>query len=307
MEAKQRSQQTDYEVVIVGGSYAGLSAAMALGRSLRRVLVIDSGLPCNRQTPHSHNFITQDGVAPAAIAAAAREQVLAYPTVAWKQGLVTEARREGDGFVIGTETGDRFTALKLLFATGISDQLPELPGFAECWGISVLHCPYCHGYEVHGKKLGILAKGDMAFEYVRLIHQWSKNIVLLSNGPSGLSAAQRDKLQEYQIRVIESAVTGLEQEGGYIRAVALADGTAEPVDALFHRPAFKQHSSLPIELGCVLTDHGYLQADDMGKTNVPGVFVVGDAVSMMRSVAAAVAGGNKAGAWINKELVETFF
>ncbi|WP_276479869.1 NAD(P)/FAD-dependent oxidoreductase [Paraflavitalea pollutisoli] len=307
MEATLQTQQPDYEVVIIGGSYAGLSAAMALGRSLRRVLVIDSGLPCNRQTPHSHNFITQDGVVPAVIAGKAKEQVLAYPTVAWKQGLATEARRDGDRFVIGTAAGEQFSALKLLFATGLNDQLPDLPGFADCWGISVLHCPYCHGYEVHGKKLGIMANGDMAFEYVRLIHQWSKNIVLFTNGPSTMTDAYRDKLQQYRIPVIESPVAELQQEGGSIKAVELGDGQAERVDALFHRPAFKQHCPLPVELGCVLTDHGYLQADDMGKTNVPGVFVVGDAVSMMRSVAAAVAGGNKAGAWINKELAEAFF
>jgi thioredoxin reductase len=296
-----------HDVVIVGGSYAGLAAAMALGRSLRRVLIVDSGLPCNRQTPHSHNFITQDGERPAAIAKLALEQVLAYPTVQFIQGKVRDAQRNEDHFTVNTVSGDQYTASRLLFATGIADIMPDLPGFAACWGISVLHCPYCHGYEVKGKKLAVLANGEMAFEYTRLLYQWSQDLVLFTNGPSTMDAARHTTLQEHNIPIIEEPVQELLHTDGYISAIRLANGSVVAVDAMFNRPAFRQHCEVPVALGCTLTDQGYLQADEFGKTNVPGVFVAGDNSSMMRSVAAAAAAGNKAGAWINKELVEERF
>ncbi|AXY76319.1 NAD(P)/FAD-dependent oxidoreductase [Paraflavitalea soli] len=296
-----------FDVIIVGGSYAGLAAAMTLGRSLRRVLIVDSGLPCNRQTPHSHNFITQDGEKPGAIAQLALKQVLAYPTVQFIQGKVTEAQRNGDHFTIKAASGEQYTASKLLFATGIADIMPNLPGFAACWGISVLHCPYCHGYEVKGNKLAVLANGEMAFEYVRLLHQWSQNLVLLTNGSSTLGAALTDKLQQHNIPIIETPLQELVHNDGYITAIRLADGSVLEVDAMFHKPAFRQHCDIPEALGCTRTEQGFLQADEFGKTNVPGVYVAGDNSSMMRSVAAAAAAGNKAGAWINKELVEERF
>src|SRR5690606_15758541 len=137
-------------------------AAMALGRSLRNVLIIDSGLPCNRQTPHSHNFITQDGETPAAIVAKAREQVSAYKTVRFVDGLASSARKTNDGFVVTTQAGEEYESRKLLLATGIKDMMPPIKGFAECWGITVVHCPYCHGYELRGGRTAILAKGDKA-------------------------------------------------------------------------------------------------------------------------------------------------
>ena len=145
-----------FDAIIIGGSYAGLSAAMTLGRAMRQVLIIDSNKACNRFAPHSHNFITQDGQTPAAIAEAARIQVLAYPTIQVVQGLSVAARGEDGGFEIEVETGAVYQAKKLLFATGLHDLLPEIEGLKECWGKSVIHCPYCHGYEVKGVPTGIL-------------------------------------------------------------------------------------------------------------------------------------------------------
>jgi len=142
----------NFDVIIIGGSYAGLSAALALGRSLRKVLIMDSGLPCNRSTPHSHNFLTHDGERPAVIAEQARTKVLAYKTVTWWNGLAVSGRKTGSGFEIITQNDGIFYGRKLIFATGIRDILPDIKGFAECWGISVIHCPYCHGYEFRGEK-----------------------------------------------------------------------------------------------------------------------------------------------------------
>lgn len=141
-----------YEVIIIGGSYAGLSAAMALGRALRNVLIIDSGLPCNRQTPYSHNFITQDGEKPNIIAEKAKAQVLKYNTIKFLNDFVVSGKKNENGFVITTKTGEEYISKKLIFATGIKDIMPDIKGFAECWGTSVIHCPYCHGYEVKREK-----------------------------------------------------------------------------------------------------------------------------------------------------------
>ena len=183
-------EQEHFEVIIVGGSYSGLSAAMSLGRSLRQVLVIDSGLPCNRQTPHSHNFITHDGEKPAVISAKAKLQVDLYKTVQFYNGVAISAIKTENGFEIKTESGLSFTSRKVLFATGVKDLLPEIKGFAECWGISVLHCPYCHGYEVKEERTAIIANGEMGFDFAKLISNWTKDLRLCTNGKSTLTLEQ---------------------------------------------------------------------------------------------------------------------
>ncbi|MDO7742673.1 MAG: NAD(P)/FAD-dependent oxidoreductase, partial [Pedobacter sp.] len=162
-------ENTKFDVVIIGGSYAGLSAAMALGRALRNVLVIDSGKPCNAQTPHSHNFITQDGETPAAIAAKAKEQVMQYPSVQFLNDIAVAVSGENSNFSVSTSAGLNIHAKKILFATGVKDIMPAIEGFAACWGISVIHCPYCYGYEYKSQPTGILMNGDMAIDMAELI------------------------------------------------------------------------------------------------------------------------------------------
>lgn len=144
--------KNEFEVIIIGGSYSGLSAAMALGRSLRKTLIIDSGKPCNRQTPHSHNFLTQDGSTPQEISTIAKQQVLNYDTIRFYEGLAISGKKIAEGYEVTTSNQDVFRAKKLVFALGIKDLMPNIKGFSECWGISVVHCPYCHGYEIRNKK-----------------------------------------------------------------------------------------------------------------------------------------------------------
>lgn len=300
-------QQNNFEVIIVGGSYSGLSAAMSLGRSLRQVLIIDSGLPCNRQTPHSHNFITQDGEAPAVISAKAKLQVDFYKTVQFCNGIAVQAIKNKEGFEIKTDSGEVFTSKKVLFATGVKDLLPEIKGLAECWGISVLHCPYCHGYEVKKEKTAIIANGEMAFEYAKLISNWTKDLRLLTNGKSTLTSEQKKMLQKHQIEIIEEEIESLEHENGNIKQVIFKNQSKTTVKAIYFRPPFEQHCSLPSALGCSLTEQGLIQVDMMQKTPVPGVFASGDCVIQARSVAMAVSSGSFAGASINKELIDEVF
>ncbi|GAB3836046.1 NAD(P)/FAD-dependent oxidoreductase [Hymenobacter jeollabukensis] len=296
-----------YDVLIIGGSYAGLSAALVLGRALRRVLVLDAGRPCNRQTPHAHGFLTRDGAAPAELAALARAQLAAYPTVQLRAATATRATAEAGGFRVETAEGPAYRARKLLLATGLHDELPPLPGFAECWGISVLHCPYCHGYEVHGQPLAVLGNGDTGFEFARLIHHWSPDLRLLTNGPSTLSAEQAAHLTARGVAIIEAPLQAVEHQAGQLHHLRLADGTRLPLTAMFARVPFRQSSDLGTQLGLTLSPTGLLAADEFGRTAVAGLYVAGDNSSPMRQLAAAVANGSKAAAFINHELIAEDF
>lgn len=297
----------NYDVIIIGGSYAGLSAGMALGRSLRNILIIDSGKPCNRQTPHSHNFITHDGKTPKEISDLAREQVAAYPTVSFHEGVVTRLNKTEDGFEAETATGEKFSAKKLILASGVKDKMPDIPGFADCWGISVLHCPYCHGYEVRNEVTGILSDGDMAYDFTKVVYNLTKDLFLFTNGKSILSKEQKEKLSQNNITLIEDEVEKIEHENGNIRKIIFKTGKEISLKALYAKIPFEQNISAEKDLGCELTEQGFIKVDFMQKTNIPGVFACGDDVTMMRSVATAIAQGNFTGAVVNKELSEEEF
>ncbi len=277
---------------------------MMLGRALRRVLILDHNQPCNRQTPHSHNFLTRDGETPATISAIAREQVLRYPSVALQSDKVVAAQAVEGGFQVTTERGEVLHGRKLLLATGVKDEMPAIPGFAACWGISVLHCPYCHGYEVHGQKLGLLASGTMAEELANLIHYWSQDLVLFTNGPAGLTTEQLAALEARNIQLVETPIAELEHQNGRLEAVRTTDGASHVLSAIFARVPFQQHTDIAAQLGCTHTETGLIQATTFGETNVPGLFVAGDNSTPMRQVSVAVANGSMAAAFINRELMK---
>lgn len=296
-----------YDVIIIGGSYAGLSAAMSLGRSLRKVLVIDSGLPCNRYTPHSHNFITHDGEQPAIITAKAKEQVLQYPTVNIFSGLAASGSRTGNEFNITTDTGETFHAKKLIFATGITDRLPAIEGFSECWGKSIVHCPYCHGYEIRGQNTAVLANGERAFHLATLLKNLTDQITIITSGAPDFNESQLQRLGAHHITIIETELIGVLHTDGQLRALILRDGRSLNFEAMYAALPFKQHCDIPVALGCQLTAQGHISVDGMQKTSVDGVFACGDNASMLRSVANAVHTGNFTGAVVNRELCEERF
>lgn len=304
---EEMKQEKQYDIIIVGGSYAGLATAMGLGRALRKVLVIDSGNPCNQQTPHSHNFLTNDGRTPKEIAGIARQQVQQYKTVDFLSGFVTSGIKTETGFAIKTESGETFNAKKLVFATGIKDSIPDIPGFAECWGISVLHCPYCHGYEVHHQKTGILANGNDAVELATLISNWTNELTVYTNGKSTLSGEQVQKFQQHNIHINENEIEKLEHNKGFIKSIGFKDGSNAAIKAIYARPPFVQHSLVPQMLGCELTPEGYIKTDPAQRTTVPGIFACGDNTTRMRTVANAVAMGTTTAMMVNKELIEESF
>lgn len=301
------TNENNFEVIIVGGSYAGLSAAMALGRSMRKVLIIDSGLPCNRQTPHSHNFITQDGEKPSVIAENAKRQVLRYPTVKFVNALAVSGKKNENDFEIITETDEKFLAKKLIFATGIKDTMPSTKGFSECWGISVVHCPYCHGYELRDLKTGIIANGEKAIHLSSLVNNLTDNITVFTSGKAEFNADQIAKLKQHNIEIDETEISEIEHQSGIVKNVIFNNGNKTAFDAIYAALPFTQHSTIPVSLGCELTEQGYIKIDGFQKTTVEGVFACGDNSAMMRSVANAVYSGNLTGAVVNKELTNEQF
>lgn len=299
-------QSKNFDVIIIGGSYAGLSAGMALGRSLRNVLIIDDGKPCNRQTPHSHNFITHDGKTPKEIGELAKEDVEKYDSIQFYDGKVIRVAKNTDGFSVELSSEDTFYAKKIILASGVKDIMPDIPGFTECWGISVIHCPYCHGYEVRNEVTGILSDGDLAYEFSKLVFNLTKELTLFTNGKTKLTHEQVEKLRQNTINLNEDEIVKLEHENGNIQKIIFKNGNKVSLKALYAKIPFEQNIDVS-ELACELTEHGFIKVDFMQKTSVPGVFACGDNTTMMRSVANAVAQGNFAGAMVNKELSEEEF
>lgn len=298
---------TNYDAILIGGSYSGLSAAMALGRSLRKVLIIDAGNPCNKQTPHSHNFITQDGERPSVIAAKAKEQVLKYDSIQFITDKAIKGEKSEKGFIIETQSGAFYSSKKLIFATGVKDIMPNIKGFAESWGISVIHCPYCHGYEFRNQKTAIMANGDRAFHLASLVHNLTKKLIILTTGKANFDDTQIAKLHQNGIEIIETEIAEMEHQNGQIQNVVFENGRRISLDAVYAGIPFEQHTDLPLALGCELTEQGYIKVDPFQKTSVQGIYACGDNSSMMRSVANAVYTGNMVGAMVNKELVDATF
>lgn len=299
--------QNNYDVIIIGGSYAGLSAAIALGRSLKKVLVIDGGKPCNRQTPYSHNFITHDGVKPRVIAQKAHDDVKKYTTVDFVTAFAKKGIKNENDFTIITDDDKIFHARKLIFATGIIDEMPDIKGFSDCWGITAVHCPYCHGYELKGKRTGIIANGDRANHLATLINNLTDDITIFTEGKATFTTEQMDKFQKHNIKIVGTKILELEHQDGHLKHVILKNGIILPFDGVYGSLPFAQHSIIPMELGCEVTEQGHIKVDAFQNTTVAGVFACGDNSSMMRSVASAVYTGNMAGAGANATLCAEAF
>ncbi|REE05624.1 NAD(P)/FAD-dependent oxidoreductase [Marinoscillum furvescens] len=296
-----------FDVIIIGGSYAGLSAGLALGRSLRQTLIIDAAQPCNRFSPHSQNFLTQDGSPPLEIAATAREQVLKYESVTWLQDYAVQSQQIAGGFKVKSQVGQTFHSKKLVIATGLKDLMPDIPGFAQCWGKSIIHCPYCHGYEVRNQQTGLLANGKKALHLSSLIKNLTSKLTIFTNGPQEFDHKELALLAKHQIPVIEAPITEVIHEHGNLQKLKLADGSSNALDSLYASIPFEQHSDIAAQLGCQHNEQGFIQVNEMQQTTVEGVYACGDNCYPLRSVANAVAAGNKAGAALNMEMAQNIF
>lgn len=296
-----------YDVVIIGGSYAGLSAAMALGRSRRNTLIIDAGDPCNKSTPHSHNFLTQDGATPTEISGIGKEQTLSYPTIQWHQGSTYDIMGEKDAFEVALEGGKTVLGRRVILAGGLRDVLPDIPGFKECWGKTIIHCPYCHGYEFSDQKTGILAPADQALEMMKLIGNWTEDLKLFLIGPKGIDGDELDTILDKGVKLVNMPILEVVHTKGELSHLIMDDHSHEPMSALYARLPIEQKISFLKTTGCATLDSGHIEVDMFGKTTVDGIYAVGDCAHPLRSVATAVYSGNVAGAMLNKELIEEDF
>jgi thioredoxin reductase len=291
-----------FDAAVIGGSYAGLSAAMQLARARRRLLVIDAGQRRNRFASASHGFLGQDGRAPAEIVADGKAQLLAYPTVSWMDGSVVQAEMSGGEFALGTAQGQLVRARRLVLAPGVVDQLPAIEGLTPRWGRSVFHCPYCHGYELGQGRIGVLGVGELSLHQALMLPDWGQVTFFTNNGACVLDETQRIRLAARGVAIEPRPVARLVDHA----TVELADGTRVVMDGLFTASQTRVGSPIAEQLGCAF-DVGpvgsYIRTDALKETTVPGVFACGDAARATGNVALAVGDGAQAGAATHQSLM----
>jgi thioredoxin reductase (NADPH) len=298
-----------YDVIVIGGGAAGLSGALALARSRRSVLVIDDATPRNAPAEGVHNYLTRDGIPPSELTALGRQEVIGYGGEV-VTGTVTTARRDGD-FTVGLADGTTYQGRRLLVTTGLADVLPDVPGLAEQWGKDVLHCPYCHGWEVRDQAIGVLATSAMALHQVQLFRQLSDDVTLFLHTVPELTDEQWEELAARGIAVVQGKVEQLEVEDGKLTGVRLEGGTVVPRQALAVQTILRARSDFLAELGVeatVLETNGVVigtavQVDAMGATQVPGVFAAGNVTDPKAQVISSAAAGLMAGAGLNFDLI----
>lgn len=294
-----------FDALVIGGSYAGLSAAIYIARGLRSVCVIDAGKPRNRFSDAAHGFFGQDGANPAEMIRTARAQLALYPQVTFIDGLASSARSERDAFAVTLESGDEVSGAKIVLAVGVADILPGIPGLAERWGKSVLHCPYCHGYEFSGRQLGVLGMRPMSTHQALLISNWGPTTFFL-NGQDDPDPATRDRLNTSGVTVEPTPVVALEGEESNLRAALLADGRRVAVEALYIGAGTRLGSPLAEQLGCAVDEGPFgpiIRVDAAMMTTIPGVYAAGDAMRVPHSAMFAAADGVSAGASVSQSLI----
>jgi thioredoxin reductase len=290
-------------VVIIGGGAAGLSAALVLSRARRTVTVVDAGEPRNAPAAHMQGYLSRDGMPPRELLAAGRAEVERYggKVVPGTVTDVTPGRRSG--FEIRLADGTVLAARRLLIATGLRDELPDIPGVRERFGRDVLHCPYCHGYEVRDRKLGVLGGGPDAIRQVQLVRQWASDVVFFPH-TTQVTAEQRQQLVARAIGIVEGKVVRVVVEDNRLSGVELDDGSLIRRDAVFVGPRFVPNADLLVSLGCAVDDNDWVVADATGRTSVPGVWVAGNAANARAQVITAAGEGSAAAIALNADLVE---
>jgi thioredoxin reductase len=289
------------DVIIVGGGPAGLSAALVLGRAGRSTLVLDAGKPRNAASRKAHTFLTRDGIPPDELLELARAELERYPSVEVRLTEALSASVEPVGFEVTLANGGTASCRKLLLATGVVDELPSIDGLAQLWGTSVFHCPYCDGWEIRGSALAVYDRGAEAMSFVPVVLGWSDDLVLCTDGPSGLSDHARDELEHNGVRIVETPIVRLEGSGRLERIV-FSDGSTLARDALFVHTSPRGRSDLAAQLGCGLTDYGLVEVTPERETSISGVYAAGDAASRFHQIVVAAASGAEAAIMINRAL-----
>src|SRR6478752_2320809 len=297
-----------YDVVVVGGSAAGLSGALMLARSRRSVLVVDAGQPRNAPADGVHGLLGREGMNPLELIARGREEVRGYGGEI-VDGEVVSAARDGDGFAVELAGGRRVRGKRLLVTAGLVDELPDVPGVRERWGHDVVHCPYCHGWEIRDQAIGVLATGTRSVHQALLFRQLSADVILFQHIVPPLSEDEAEQLRARQIRVITGEVVSLQVDNDHLAGVRLADGTVVSRDVLSVVPRMIARADFLAPLGLLVAEHPsglgeHIPADATGRTQVSGVWVAGNVTDIAAQVGASAAAGALAAADINADLVD---
>jgi thioredoxin reductase len=298
--------ERSYDVAVVGGGAAGLSAALVLGRARRSVVVVDAGSPRNASATHLHGYLSRDGADPAEVLERGRVEVQTYG-VELRSASVADVAPEGDGFAVGLDDGAAFRARRVVLATGIVDDLPDVPGLAEGWGSDVLHCPYCHGHEIADGRLVVLASHPGSAHQAKLMRQWSDHVVLATNEIAEVDGDQRTELKRRGIEVRDGKVVAVERTDDRLRAVLLDSGERIEADAVFTVPRMSPPSTLVERLDLVTEETPMgpaVRAGENGRTSCPGVWAAGNITDPSAQVVTAASAGALAGMDINADLVE---
>jgi thioredoxin reductase len=297
--------EAPFDAAVVGGSFAGLSAALYLARGRRRVAVFDDGATRNRYAAHAHGFLGQDGAAPDAIRMRGRAEVLAYPTVRLREARVTGIEGGEGAFRVRAVDGSVTAAARVVLAHGMRDLLPAIPGLQACWGVTAVQCPYCHGYELADRPTGILMTAPGLPHHVRLLRDWTADLTLLANGHA-LSDAEREEAHALGVRAAEGAVAALRHRAGQLEAARLANGGEVALGALYLVTRSEPAAPLADDLGLAM-DEGptgrFVKVDEMRRTSLPGVFAAGDLARPFYGSAFAAADGVTAGTACHRSLL----
>jgi thioredoxin reductase len=294
---------SEYDVVIIGGGAAGLSAALVLARARRRVAVVDAGAPRNAPAAHMHGFLSRDGLPPRDLLAIGRTEVESYGGRLIDGRVAGIESDTGTGFHVSLGDGATLRTRRILIATGLRDELPDIPGVRERWGRDLLHCPYCHGYEVRDQPIAVLGGTPDAVAHAQLIRQWSADIILFPDTDT-LTADQRHQLTARSVGVVDGPVRRLVVTDDRLTGVELQDGRVIPRVAVFVRPVFVPENELLVTLGCAVDDRGWVVTDATGRTTTPGVWVAGNAANARAQVITAAGEGSTAAIAINADLVD---
>ncbi|WP_017574252.1 NAD(P)/FAD-dependent oxidoreductase [Nocardiopsis kunsanensis] len=309
MQTQSRTEL--FDTVIVGGGPAGLSAAVTLGRARRSVLVVDDGTPRNAPAEHAHAYLTREGAAPGEILDLGRAEAEGYG-VRFRHGTAVRAEHEGEALTVVLGDGSAVRGRRLLVTTGLVDGLPDIDGLAEHWGSGVLHCPYCHGWEVRDQRIGVVASNPMAVHSALMWSQWSDDVTLFLHTAPDPTDEQYERLAARGVTVVEGRVRSVESADGRIRGLRLAEGYQFPVEAVVVGTAMNARSAVLESLG-VATEPleaagevfgSKVPVDAMSATSVPGVYAAGNVADPSGQIVAAAAAGTRAGAGINADLVE---
>jgi thioredoxin reductase len=299
----QTHDMSDFDVLVVGGGAAGLSAALVLSRARREVLVVDAGAPRNAPAAHMHGFLSRDGMPPGELLAIGRDELKGYGGEV-RAGTVTEIAPFGaSGFWVLLSGGQRVSARRVLIATGLRDELPDIEGLRDRWARDVLHCPYCHGYEVRDQQLGVLGGSPNGVRYAQIVRQWADDVVFFAPTAT-LTAAECSQLAARTIAIVEGTVERVLVEDDRLCGVGLDDGRTVQRGALFVPPRFVPNNDLLVGLGCDIDENGWVTSDISGRTSVPGVWVAGNVSNPRAQVITAAGEGSAAAIAMNADLVD---